>query len=62
MILEEYMDSLGEDAWLFEDLEADTFRNSFVFVLIPCPFLKNLAVFYDLAEKFFDSVVVSAKP
>ncbi|MBE6890880.1 MAG: FtsX-like permease family protein [Ruminococcaceae bacterium] len=31
MILEEYMDSLGEDAWLFEDLEADTFRNSFVF-------------------------------
>lgn len=31
MILEEYMDSLGDDAWLFEDLEADTFRNSFVF-------------------------------
>ncbi len=31
MILEEYMDSLGEDAWLFEDLEAETFRNSFVF-------------------------------
>ena len=31
MILEEYMESLGEDAWLFEDLEADTFRNSFVF-------------------------------
>ncbi len=31
MILDEYMDSLGEDAWLFEDLEADTFRNSFVF-------------------------------
>ena len=31
IILEEYMDSLGEDAWLFEDLEADTFRNSFVF-------------------------------
>ena len=23
MILEEYMDSLGEDAWLFEDLEAE---------------------------------------
>ena len=31
MILEEYMDSLGDDAWLFEDLEADTFRNSFIF-------------------------------
>ena len=31
MILEEYKESLGEDAWLFEDLEADTFRNSFIF-------------------------------
>ncbi|MBQ6809171.1 MAG: permease-like cell division protein FtsX [Clostridia bacterium] len=31
MILEEYKASLGEDAILFEDLEADTFRNSFVF-------------------------------
>lgn len=31
MILEEYKKSLGEDAWLVEDLEADTFRNSFVF-------------------------------
>ena len=31
MILEEYKESLGDDAWLFEDLEADTFRNSFVF-------------------------------
>jgi len=31
MILEEYKESLGEDAQLFEDLEADTFRNSFVF-------------------------------
>ena len=31
MILEEYKESLGEDAKLFEDLEADTFRNAFVF-------------------------------
>lgn len=31
MILEEYKESLGDDAWLMEDLEADTFRNSFVF-------------------------------
>ena len=31
MILEEYKESLGEDAVLFEDLEADTFRNSFIF-------------------------------
>ena len=31
MILEEYKASLGEDAILFEDLKADTFRNSFVF-------------------------------
>ncbi|MBQ7014554.1 MAG: permease-like cell division protein FtsX [Clostridia bacterium] len=31
MILEEYKESLGEDAWLFEDLDAETFRNSFVF-------------------------------
>lgn len=31
MILEEYKKSLGEDAWLVEDLEAETFRNSFVF-------------------------------
>ncbi len=31
MILEEYKESLGEDAVLFEDLEAETFRNSFIF-------------------------------
>ena len=33
MILEEYKESLGEDAWLFEDLDAETFRNSFVFYI-----------------------------
>lgn len=31
MILEEYKQSLGDDSWLMDDLEADTFRNSFVF-------------------------------